>query len=69
MIDLHKPDDSRLTAKYIKMGVEEWYTEVYKRISCGADTMMTNNERYRQPRFCANCGAAFTREENDERSM
>ena len=55
-----------MTAKYIKMGVEEWYTEVYKCISCGADTMMTNNERYRQPRFCANCGAAFTQEENDE---
>ena len=37
-------------------------------ISCCADTMMTNNERYRQQRFCANCGAAFTQEENDERS-
>lgn len=51
-----------------KNGVEEWYTEVYKCISCCADTMMVNNERYRQPRFCANCGAAFTQEENDERS-
>ena len=57
-----------MTAKYIKMDVEEWYTEVYKCISCNADTMMTMNERYRQPRFCANCGAAFTQEENDERS-
>nr|DAV48315.1 MAG TPA: Trm112p-like protein [Caudoviricetes sp.] len=57
-----------MTAKYIKMGVEEWYTEVYKCISCSADTMMVMNERYRQPRFCANCGAAFTQEENDERS-
>lgn len=57
-----------MTDKYIKMGVEEWYTEVYKCISCRADTMMTMNERYRQPRFCANCGAAFTQEENDERS-
>ena len=57
-----------MTAKYIKMGVEEWYTEVYKFISCSADTMMVMNERYRQPRFCANCGAAFTQEENDERS-
>lgn len=57
-----------MTAKYIKMGVEECYTEVYKCISCGADTMMTNNGWYLQPRFCANCGAAFTQEENDERS-
>lgn len=55
-----------MTAKYIKMGVEEWYTEVYKCISCCADTMMVNNGRYQQPRFCANCGAAFTEEENDE---
>ena len=49
-----------MTAKYIKMGVEEWYTEVYKCISCGADTM-TMNERYRQPRFCANCGRRLRR--------
>ena len=57
-----------MTAKYIKMGVEEWYTEVYRCISCCADTLMENNGRYQQPRFCANCGAAFTEEENDERS-
>ena len=56
-----------MTAKYIKMGVEEWYTEIYKCISSSADTMMVMSERYRQPRFCANCGAAFTQEENDER--
>lgn len=57
-----------MTAKYIKMGVDEWYTEVYRCISCGVDTMMVNNGYYQQPRFCANCGAAFTEEENDERS-
>lgn len=57
-----------MTAKYIKMGVEEWYTEVYRCTSCGADMMMANNGWHHQPRFCANCGAAFTEEENDERS-
>ena len=59
-----------MTAKYIKikMGVDEWDTEVYKCLSCYADTMMVNNGRYQQPRFRANCGAAFTEEENDERS-
>lgn len=51
-------------AKYIKMGTEEWYTEVYKCASCRADTLLTDKDGYyRQPRFCANCGEMFTEEE------
>ena len=57
-----------MTAKYIKMGVDEWYTEVYKCIilRCGCDD--DEQRMVSTAAILRNCGAAFTQEENDERS-